>query len=65
MDDAPYHPRPNDHLVEPFFQGLGEGLGHRAPEPAGPELDGPRTGSWLGRLVARLLGRRGTDGAEG
>lgn len=33
MDTDDYRPRPNDHLVEPFFGGLGAGAAEQAHAP--------------------------------
>ena len=44
MTEEEPRPRPHDHLVEPFFGGLGvEGCSPEEPVPA-------RRGSWLARL---------------
>lgn len=53
--DEEYEPRPHDHLVEPFFGGLGEG----EPQPAATRRRWPWALLALGLLVALyfLLGR--------
>jgi hypothetical protein len=47
MEDDEYRPRPKDHLVEPFFAGLGQ------EEPEERENPPPRNG--CGGLVALLV----------
>lgn len=52
-EEKGYRPRPNDHLVEPFFAGL--------PSNDDDEADDERVRakrSWLARLLDRLRGRR-------
>ena len=60
MEDEPFHPRKNDHLVEPMFAGLGVGEGDEAGENAAnaeataERAEEPR--GWFARLV-RVLRR--------
>ncbi len=53
-DPEPYRPRPEDHLVEPMFGGLGVGEEHREPAELSPQhSEGPP--AWWQRILARLF----------